>query len=204
MTKETQTQASVDSFMSLLRNHENRISETFGVLQDLKIPSEEVRAAIDASSEARNALIAEVERLAAQAAPTEAEYNPLLIDGVQHDPLCLKVYRSPLKECDCGASSRAAQPSQAPVVQAVQAVQVTLLKPAIWIESGMAGDRHIMVQYGDDAPFEYAALFYRYGYTDNATIHRAATEIAVSIGASEPVEERQRQIELAAQTVGAA
>ena len=58
--------------------------------------------------------------LAAQAAPTEAEYNPLLIDGVQHDPLCLKVYRSPLKECDCGASSRAAQPSQAPVVQAVQ------------------------------------------------------------------------------------
>ena len=57
--------------------------------------------------------------LAAQAAPTEAEYNPLLIDGVQHDPLCLKVYRSPLKECDCGASSRAAQPSQAPVVLAV-------------------------------------------------------------------------------------
>ena len=66
------------------------------------------------------ALRAEAERLAAQAAPTEAEYNPLLIDGVQHDPLCLKVYRSPLKECDCGASSRAAQPSQAPVVQAVQ------------------------------------------------------------------------------------
>ena len=66
------------------------------------------------------ALRAEAERLAAQAAPTEAEYNPLLIDGVQHDPLCLKVYRSPLKECDCGASSRAAQPSQAPVVLAVQ------------------------------------------------------------------------------------
>ena len=65
-------------------------------------------------------ILAEVERLAAQAAPTEAEYNPLLIDGVQHDPLCLKVYRSPLKECDCGASSRAAQPSQAPVVLAVQ------------------------------------------------------------------------------------
>ena len=68
--------------------------------------------------------------LAAQAAPTEAEYNPLLIDGVQHDPLCLKVYRSPLKECDCGASSRAAQPSQAPVVQAVQATQaVRMLTP---------------------------------------------------------------------------
>ncbi len=64
--------ASVDSFMSLLRNHENRISETYGVLQDRRIPSEEVRAAIDASWEARNALIAEVERLAAQAARTEA------------------------------------------------------------------------------------------------------------------------------------
>ena len=67
----TPSPASVDSFMSLLRNHENRISETYGVLQDRRIPSEEVRAAIDASSEARNALIAEVERLAAQAAPTE-------------------------------------------------------------------------------------------------------------------------------------
>ena len=40
----------------------------------------------------------------------EPEYNPLLIDGVEHDPLCLKVYRSPLKECDCGA-----QAAQAPV-----------------------------------------------------------------------------------------
>lgn len=73
-------------------------------------------------------------------------------------------------------------------------IQVTMLKPAIWMESGMAGDWHIMVQYADDAPFEYAALFYRYGYTDNATIHRAATDIAVSIGASEPVEERQRPL----------
>ena len=69
----TPSPASVDSFMSLLRNHENRISETYGVLQDRRIPSEEVRAAIDASSEARNALIAEVERLAAQAAPTERD-----------------------------------------------------------------------------------------------------------------------------------
>ena len=77
------------------------------------------RAPFEAADEIER-LRAEVERLAAQAAPTEAEYNPLLIDGVQHDPLCLKVYRSPLKECDCGASSRAAQPSQAPVVLAVQ------------------------------------------------------------------------------------
>ena len=73
-------------------------------------------------------------------------------------------------------------------------IQVTLLKPVIWIEYGIGGDRHIMVQYADDAPFEYAALFYRYGYTDNATIHRAATEIAVSIGATEPVEERHRHL----------
>ena len=71
--------------------------------------------------------------LAAQAAPTEAEYNPLLIDGVQHDPLCLKVYRSPLKECDCGASSRAAQPSQAPVVQAVQAGELVEQEMAMLI-----------------------------------------------------------------------
>lgn len=58
------------------------------------------------------------ERLAAQSAPTEPEYNPLLIDGVQHDPLCLKVYRSPLKECDCGA-----QAAQTPVVQAGERAQ---------------------------------------------------------------------------------
>ena len=38
---------------------------------------------------------------------TIARYNPLFIDGVEHDPLCLKVCRSPLKECDCGAARAA-------------------------------------------------------------------------------------------------
>lgn len=36
---------------------------------------------------------------------TKEPSNPLLIDGVQHDPHCLKVYRGPHKECDCGAST---------------------------------------------------------------------------------------------------
>ena len=89
----TPTPASVDRFMSLLRTHENRISETFGVLQSPKIPSEEVRACIDASSAARNAVIAEVERLAAQAAPTErdvqdaARYRWLRAEHVNVSPM---------------------------------------------------------------------------------------------------------------------
>lgn len=59
----------------------------------------------------------------------EPEYNPLLIDGVEHDPLCLKVYRSPLKECDCGA-----QAAQAPVQP-----QAVVPAPAIQLAKSRVG-----------------------------------------------------------------
>jgi len=122
MTKETQTQAIAEPFKFKNAALLNRLSEMAQVPYYATACHTLIQAEMAiVELERENATLrAEVERLAAQSAPTEAEYNPLLIDGVQHDPLCLKVYRSPLKECDCGASSRAAQPSQAPVVLAVQ------------------------------------------------------------------------------------
>lgn len=36
--------------------------------------------------------------------PEPAPFNPLLIDGVEHDALCLKVMRAPWKQCTCGAA----------------------------------------------------------------------------------------------------
>ena len=121
MDKATPTPpATVDSFMSLLRNHENRISETYGVLQDRRIPSEEVRAAIDASWEARNALIAEVERLAAQAAPTEPNSDlPTYTDDLE-----LRYVEACEERDHLRAVLRAQSPAQAPVMQAVQAVEL--------------------------------------------------------------------------------
>jgi len=127
----TPSPASVDSFMSLLRNHENRISETYGVLQDRRIPSEEVRAAIDASSEARNALIAEVERLAAQAAPIDyyaacEQQNIALLSamGYPHEKDTLispEEYAADLKRKADLFDALA----QLPVVQAVRATHTT-------------------------------------------------------------------------------
>ena len=77
----------------------------------LKAQRDELLAALErmcelyAPTTVARALIAKHSNKGAATKP-EPEYNPLFIDGVQHDPLCLKVYRSPLKECDCGAAAK--------------------------------------------------------------------------------------------------
>lgn len=130
-----------------LRDTPNWMYESYGSWKDCV--RKYSRAPFEAADEIER-LRAEVERLAAQSAPTaealqalvyaskvyrahgiptdgieatiarlqnqqpEPEYNPLCIDGVEHDPLCLKVYRSPLKKCDCGAQSAALQQAAVP------------------------------------------------------------------------------------------
>lgn len=63
----------------------------------------------------------------------------------------------------------------------------------VWIESDTLGSRHVMVQYeGREEPFTYATFFYDYLYTDNANTRLAAETLAISLGATAPVEHRPR------------
>lgn len=69
-----------------------------------------------------------------------------------------------------------------------------ILETTIWIESGFAGDRYVVVQHEGMEPFTYATFHYRYGYTDNAGTLHEATRLALQLGATEPVQIRQRDM----------
>lgn len=75
---------------------------------------------------------------------------------------------------------------------------VKVYENKVWVESDLFGGKHVMVQSASPRaePFCYCSFHYGYGYTDNATIHNAATRMAISLGATEPVEFRTRQFEL--------
>lgn len=66
----------------------------------------------------------------------------------------------------------------------------------IWIENGMCGERHVMVQHEGSHPFTYATFNYDYAYTDNSGTINAAEELAVRLDATKPVEQRQREIKV--------
>jgi hypothetical protein len=69
---------------------------------------------------------------------------------------------------------------------------VEILPTKIWIESGMWGERAVMMQHEGDEPFEYAVFNYNYRYTSNAGTHRAAEELARSLGAVGEIEHKSR------------
>ena len=71
---------------------------------------------------------------------------------------------------------------------------VRIFKTSIWIESDMMGARHVMMQHETCEPFAYCTFNYDYAYTSNAGTHTAATAIALSLGATEPVEHRLREM----------
>ncbi|MDK9789854.1 hypothetical protein [Vibrio sp. D431a] len=53
----------------------------------------------------------------------------------------------------------------------------------VWIESGMFGEKHIMVSVEEnDTPFRAITLNYNYGYTSNAGIRMNAEEMASYLG----------------------
>lgn len=73
-----------------------------------------------------------------------------------------------------------------------QAVLVEILPTRIWIESGMMGERVVVLQHEGCEPFDYATFGYDYRYTSNGGTWNAAHSLALQLGATEPVEHRQR------------
>lgn len=74
---------------------------------------------------------------------------------------------------------------------------VVLLKvyeKKVWIESDFWGARHVMVQHDapNEEPFTYCTFHYDYRHTSNSGTLAAAQAVARSLGATEPVELRNR------------
>lgn len=66
----------------------------------------------------------------------------------------------------------------------------------VWVESDLFGSKHVMVQSEAPGrgPFCYCSFNYAYGYTDNMSVHDAARNMAISLGAQEPVDFRMREL----------
>lgn len=73
-------------------------------------------------------------------------------------------------------------------------LSVTLLPTRIWIESGLTGERVVVVQHEGCEPFNYATFPYDHRYTSNAGTRDAARSLALALGAVEPIEERMRPL----------
>lgn len=78
-----------------------------------------------------------------------------------------------------------------PGLQVVQLVEI--LPTRIWIESGMMGERVVVMQHEGCEPFDYATFGYDYRYTSNAGTYADARNLALALGATEPIEQRQRE-----------
>lgn len=78
--------------------------------------------------------------------------------------------------------------------QIQQATIVEILPTKIWIESDMLGARHVVLQHATCEPFTYATFWYGYGYTSNSGTLSSATSLALSLGATEPLEYKDRPL----------
>jgi hypothetical protein len=88
----------------------------------------------------------------------------------------------------------------AEVVRAVMTATVVKVLPTrIWIESGIMGERVVVAQHEGYEPFDYATFWYDYRYTSNMGTWDAARNLAIALGAVEPVEERHRGFDAALQ-----
>ncbi len=67
----------------------------------------------------------------------------------------------------------------------------------IWIESDMAGGKHVMIQHDveSEKPFCYCSFKYNYAYTSNARILKDALDMAIKLGAKEPVRQESMPFE---------
>ena len=74
------------------------------------------------------------------------------------------------------------------------ATVVEILPRKVWIESDLMGARHVVMHHqGFGNPFTYASFYYDYAYTSNAGTWEAANRLALALGATEPVEQRQHE-----------
>jgi len=73
---------------------------------------------------------------------------------------------------------------------------VKIFERKIWIESDFLGAKHVMIQHDDGVsePFCYCSFNYDYAHTSNSQIRKEAEDMAVSLGAKEPVEYKSRPI----------
>ena len=71
---------------------------------------------------------------------------------------------------------------------------VEILPTKIWIESGIFGERVVVMQHDGHEPFDYAVFNYNYAYTSNAGTWEAANKLALWLGATEPIEQRKRKL----------
>ena len=74
------------------------------------------------------------------------------------------------------------------------ATVVEILPTAIWIESDFLGSRHVVMQHQGHEPFTYASFHYDYRYTSNTGTWLAAEHVALSLGATQPVEHKHRSL----------
>jgi len=72
---------------------------------------------------------------------------------------------------------------------------LSVLTTDVWIESGMMGERHVMIRHEGCQPFTYASFFYDYAYTSNAGTFSAARALALQLGAKDPIKELCRGFE---------
>ncbi len=94
----------------------------------------------------------------------------------------------------CPHTGEPCDPKPGPRIETVEVVKVYGNK--VWVESDFFGSKHVMVQSeaSGRSPFCYCSFNYAYGYTDNLSVHEAAQSMAISLGATEPVEFRQREL----------
>ncbi len=72
---------------------------------------------------------------------------------------------------------------------------VKIAKTNVWIEDDLFGGRHVVVQHEGCDPFTYASFHYDHRYTTNAGTRSAATELALQLGATAPVQHKSRMLE---------
>lgn len=67
----------------------------------------------------------------------------------------------------------------------------------VWVESDILGAKHVMIKHAHPthSPFCYCTFNYHYGYTSNAEIAQRAIDMAVSLGAKEPVIMKSRTLD---------
>ena len=85
-----------------------------------------------------------------------------------------------------------ATPSSEPTPRIQVGTLVEILPTRVWVESDMFGGRHVMLQHQGMEPFTYASFHYNYMYTSNSGTWEAAHALARSLGAVDPIENRQR------------
>jgi hypothetical protein len=75
-------------------------------------------------------------------------------------------------------------------------VVVEMRPTKVWVESDMMGARHVVLHHeGHGEPFTYASFNYNYAYTSNSVTWYAANRLAIELGATEPVDQRQRVLQ---------